>query len=121
TATGWSSRGRCCSTSGRRGGVGTRGFWSDSAMFRYVAFVWNDQDPGVHESAHELLQRQSAAGGDWRVALSGGGMEVRYAGAGDGSCSAYTLTEGGGVVLGNLFERKQEGVSTAASSALGEG
>ncbi|MGH8169532.1 MAG: asparagine synthase-related protein [Steroidobacteraceae bacterium] len=89
-------------------------------MFRYVAFVWNDQDPGVRESARDLLQRQSAAGGDWRVALRGSGMEVRYAGAGDGSCSTYTLTEEGGVVLGNLFERKQEGVSAAASSALGE-
>ncbi|MDE2261333.1 MAG: hypothetical protein KGL45_02290, partial [Gammaproteobacteria bacterium] len=89
-------------------------------MFRYVAFVWNDQDAGARESARALLQRHFAAGQDWRVALRGSGIEVRYAGGDSGSCAANLLAEGGGVVLGTLFARSPEGVSTAASRALGE-
>ena len=88
-------------------------------MFRYVAFVWNEQDAAARESARALLQRHAAAAGDWRVALRGNGAEVRYAGADGGSSAAYTLAEGGGVVLGTLFARSQEGMSTAAPTALG--
>jgi asparagine synthase (glutamine-hydrolysing) len=89
-------------------------------MFRYVAFVWNDQDAAAREAAQTLLQRHAASGEDWCVALRGSGAEVRYAGAGiDSSAAAYILVEGGGVVLGNLFARSQEGVSTAAPRDLG--
>jgi asparagine synthase (glutamine-hydrolysing) len=89
-------------------------------MFRYVAFVWNDQDAAAREAAQTLLQRHAALGEDWCVALRGSGAEVRYAGAGiDSSAAAYILVEGGGVVLGNLFARSQEGVSTAAPRDLG--
>ncbi|HEV2271328.1 MAG TPA: asparagine synthase-related protein [Steroidobacteraceae bacterium] len=88
-------------------------------MFRYVAFVWNDQDAAARESALALLQRHGAAESGWQVALRGSGAEVRYAKTGTGSCSAHILAEGGGVVLGNLFARSQEGVSTAAPTALG--
>ena len=88
-------------------------------MFRYVAFVWNDQDAGIREAARTLLQRHSAAGQEWRVALRGGGIEVRY-GGNPGSCAAYLLAEGGGAVLGNLFTRSQDGVSTPAPAALAE-
>jgi len=90
-------------------------------MFRYVAFVWNDQDPTLREAARALLQRHSAAGQDWRVALRGSGIEVRYAGADSSSCAAYLLAENGGVVLGNLFARSHEGVSKAVPTAIGEG
>jgi asparagine synthase (glutamine-hydrolysing) len=89
-------------------------------VFRYVAFVWNDQDAAARESARTLLQRHSAPEQDWRVALRGRGVEVRYATAGSSACVAYLLAEGGGVVLGNLFARSQEGVSTAAPPALAE-
>jgi asparagine synthase (glutamine-hydrolysing) len=88
-------------------------------VFRYVAFVWNDQDPAVRESARVLLQRHSASGQDWHVALSGSGAEVRYAKSGTATCAAYVLTDGGGVVLGSLFARSQEGVSTPAPQELG--
>ncbi len=87
-------------------------------MFRYVAFVWNEQDAAAREAARALLQRHSASGENWRVALRGNGAEVRYAGSGTGSSAAYVLVEGGGVVLGNLFARSQEGVSTPAPRDL---
>jgi len=89
-------------------------------MFRYVAFVWSERDAACRESARSLLARHPATGGDWRVALRGKGMEVRYVGAASGSSAAYQLADGGGVVLGTLFSRSQEGISAAAPKALGE-
>lgn len=88
-------------------------------MFRYVAFVWNDQDPAARESARELLQRQAAAGQGWQPGLRGRGVEVRYTRAEADSCSAYALAGGEGVVLGNLFARSQGGVSRPAPQPLG--
>ena len=88
-------------------------------MFRYVAFIWNDQDPAAREAARVLSQRHCASGEDWRVALRGSGAEVRYVKSGPGSSAAYLLAEGEGVVLGNLFARSQEGVSTPAPACLG--
>ncbi|HUN70764.1 MAG TPA: asparagine synthase-related protein [Steroidobacteraceae bacterium] len=88
-------------------------------MFRYVAFVWNDRDPAVRESAHALLQRHWASGQEWQAVLRGSGVEVRHAKSGPSSCGAYVLAEGGGVVLGNLFARAQDGVSTAAPPEIG--
>jgi asparagine synthase (glutamine-hydrolysing) len=90
-------------------------------MFRYVAFVWDERDDGAREAARDLLQRRLAGGQEWRVALSGAGIEVRYTAADDSSCAAYLLAEDGGVVLGNLFARSPEGVSTAAPRTLAEG
>ncbi|HEY6516965.1 MAG TPA: asparagine synthase-related protein [Steroidobacteraceae bacterium] len=87
-------------------------------MFRYVAFVWNEQDPAVRESARALLQRHSASADEWQVALRGSGAEVRYVKSGTAACAAYLLADGGGVVLGTLFARSQEGVSTAAPAQL---
>ncbi|MGH8298867.1 MAG: asparagine synthase-related protein [Steroidobacteraceae bacterium] len=89
-------------------------------MFRYVAFIWNDGDAACREAARALLLRQAASGRDWCVALRSQGVEVRYVRARTDSSAAYELTEGGGVVLGKLFRRSEEGVSTAAPQALGE-
>jgi asparagine synthase (glutamine-hydrolysing) len=89
-------------------------------MFRYVAVVWNEADAAARESAHALLQRQAAAGQEqWRTALRGRGVEVRYVRAATDSCAAYGLAEGDGVVLGNLFARSPEGVSAPAPPTLG--
>ena len=88
-------------------------------MFRYVACIWNDQDSAAREAAGSLLQRHSASGQDWHVALRGSGAEVRYVNSGTGSSTAYLLADGDGVVLGNLFARSQEGVSTPAPANLG--
>src|SRR6185437_4844646 len=89
-------------------------------MFRFVAFVWNDRDGSARESAHALLQRHSAGSQGWRVPLRGKGVEVRYVKADADACTGYLLTDDGGVVLGNLFARSQEGVSTPAPASLAE-
>ncbi len=88
-------------------------------MFRYVAFVWDDQDAAARECARALLDRHSAAGEGWRVGLRGRGVEVRHAGADAEACIAHGLAEGDGVVLGTLFARSPEGVSTPAPRPLG--
>jgi asparagine synthase (glutamine-hydrolysing) len=88
-------------------------------MFRYVGCIWNDRDPAAGEAARAMLQRLAVPGHDWRVALHGSGVEVRYAKSVAGSSTAYLLAEGDGVVLGNLFARSQEGVSTPAPVDLG--
>lgn len=87
-------------------------------MFRYVAFVWNDQDPAARESARALLQRQAVAAQGWQPGLRGRGVEVRYTRADADSCGAYALAGGEGVVLGDLFARSQEGVSRPAPQSL---
>lgn len=93
-------------------------------MFRYVALVWNDEDPAARESAATLLQRlahrEEAAGEGWRAGLRGRGLQVRYTRADADSCEAYPLAGGEGVVLGDLFVRPQEGLSRAAPRPLAE-
>jgi len=88
-------------------------------VFRYVAFVWNEQDPAAREAARALLQRQAAMAPGWRVALRGNGVEVRCTRAAPDSCDSYEVGEGEGVVLGDLFARSPEGVSTAAPRPIG--
>jgi asparagine synthase (glutamine-hydrolysing) len=89
-------------------------------MFRYVAWVWNDRDVAGREAARALLERHGAIAPDWRVALRGRGVEVRYVRARTDCSKAYELADDGGVVLGTLFARSEEGVSTAAPPTLGE-
>lgn len=89
-------------------------------MFRYVAFIWNDQDAASRESAGALLQRHGAHAQGWCEALRGRGLEVRYLRADTDASVAYELASGDGIVLGNLFARSEEGVSTAAPRKLGE-
>jgi asparagine synthase (glutamine-hydrolysing) len=88
-------------------------------MFRYVAFVWNDEDAAARECARVLMHRHSGAGGGWSVGLKGRGVEVRYAGADNRACLAYPLADGDGLVLGTLFARPQEGISKPAPQPLG--
>ncbi|MGH8290129.1 MAG: asparagine synthase-related protein [Steroidobacteraceae bacterium] len=89
-------------------------------MFRYVALVWNDRDAAAREAARALLERHWPVAQNWRVGLRGRGIEVRYVRARTDSSQAYEVADSGGVVLGTLFARSAEGVSTAAPQALGE-
>ncbi len=85
-------------------------------MFRYVAFVWNEEDADARGQALALLS-QSPPG--WRTVLHGRGIEVRCAGLRSDSCEAYRLAGGEGVVLGRLFARG-EGGSTPAPAVFSE-
>jgi asparagine synthase (glutamine-hydrolysing) len=89
-------------------------------VFRYLAFVWHDQDAAARESARRLIHRHSSQSPEWRVATNEKGLFVGYAGARAGSSEPYLLHAGGGVVLGKLFERSSDGPSTPAPLAFDE-
>jgi asparagine synthase (glutamine-hydrolysing) len=84
-------------------------------MFRYLAFLWNDRDPGPRAAARTLRERHGGGRIGWRTVFGGRGIEVRCAGERAGSSAAYRLAEGGGVVLGKLFARSEAGSSPAPS------
>ncbi len=86
-------------------------------MFRYVAFVWNEEDPGAHGEALTLLASLPGVT-DWKTVLRGRGVQVSAAGMRAGSCEVYRLGDGAGVILGKLFVRGSGG-SRPAPAELG--
>ncbi len=80
-------------------------------MFRYVAFVWHDEDPSARGMAARLIERHAASGQEWKPALHTRGLYVGYAGERPGSSEPYVLHSGAGVVLGKLFSRGADGES----------
>lgn len=71
-------------------------------MFRYIAFVW-DEEHSQAQAAQLLASRLQPAGA-WSSALHVPGMHVLYAGARPGSSEAYRLNGIDGVLLGTVFE-----------------
>ena len=89
-------------------------------MFRYLAFVWHDEDAAARETARRLIDRHSSHLPEWHTALSRKGLFVGYAGARVGCSEPYRLAGGAGVVLGKLFERSLNSPSTSAPLSLDE-
>ncbi len=89
-------------------------------MFRYLAFVWHDEDAAARETARRLIDRHSSHAPGWHVALSQKGLYVGYAGARVGSSEPYCLAGSAGVVLGKLFERPTNSASISAPLSLDE-
>jgi asparagine synthase (glutamine-hydrolysing) len=77
-------------------------------MIRYIAFSWNADDAGEREAAQLLLHRFAIFGSTWHRGLSRNDISVFYTGSRFGSSNAYELTNGGGVVIGTLFERDRD-------------
>ncbi|MGH8210343.1 MAG: asparagine synthase-related protein [Steroidobacteraceae bacterium] len=89
-------------------------------MFRYLAFVWHDQDAAARDTARRLIDRHASHSPDWQVALGKKGLFVGYAGARIGSTEPHCLQGGAGVVLGKLFERPPNSPSIAAPLTFDE-
>ncbi len=89
-------------------------------MFRYVAFVWDDDDFAARGSAGVLAQRLQASSPDWCLQLEGKGLRVFCAGLRAGSSEAYRLHDDVGVVVGKLFHRSPSAASKSAPPELGE-
>ena len=87
-------------------------------MFRYLAFVWHDEDAAARETARSLIDRHSSHWPEWQVALRRKGIFVGYAGTRVGSSEPCFLADGAGVVLGKLFERSAGGQSVATPLTL---
>ena len=86
---------------------------STAALFRYLAFIWHDEDEAARETARRLIERHCANSSEWRVALKKKGLFVGYADAREGATQVHCLEGGAGVVLGKLFERSGNNPSTA--------
>src|ERR1700722_15782622 len=89
-----------------RSRAGTIGLdrYRGATMLRYVACVWNSDDPSQQREAN-FLQRRMMAEPRWRVLLDAPGLLVLGAGIHGRRAECYELPERGGVVLGNLFNR----------------
>lgn len=89
-------------------------------MFRYLAFVWHDEDIAARETARGLIDRHSSHWPEWHVALRKKGIFVGYAGTRVGSSEPCLLADGTGVVLGKLFQRLSNSPSIPAPPSLDE-
>jgi asparagine synthase (glutamine-hydrolysing) len=89
-------------------------------VFRYVAFVWDDADSAARASADALTQRLARHAPDLSAVLSRNGLRVFCAGVRAGSSEPYQLSDGAGVVLGKLFERRAAATSASAPLALAD-
>ena len=87
-------------------------------MFRYVAFIWNDREPGAPRAAHALAARLGRQSEPWRSVFSAGGVRVWCAGESWGQSETRQLADGLGVILGTLFVRDGAGGSAAAAQRL---
>ncbi len=87
-------------------------------MFRYVAFVWDDADSAARASADALTQRLARHAPELSAVLSRNGLRVFCADVRAGSSEPYQLSDGAGVVLGKLFERRAAATSSSAPLAL---
>ena len=88
-------------------------------MFRYVALIWDDQNPTAGSRARELSERVLAMDSRWRRVFSDMGVDVLCRDARLGASEPHLLHQGLGVVLGTLFERS-EGVSRRIGASIGE-
>jgi asparagine synthase (glutamine-hydrolysing) len=89
-------------------------------LFRYLAFIWHDEDEAARATARRLIERHCANSSEWRIALRKKGLFVGYAGARVGSMQAHCLQDNAGVVLGRLFERSGNSPSTSVPLELDE-
>lgn len=89
-------------------------------MFRYLALAFPLESPQGRDTAQRLIQRHTAHCAGWSSVLIAPGLYVACAGVRPGSSEPYLLHEGGGVVLGKLFQRPAEGPSQAALTPLDE-
>jgi asparagine synthase (glutamine-hydrolysing) len=88
-------------------------------VFRYLAFVWHDDDAAARETARRLIDRHSSQSPEWQIALRKQGLFVGYAGTRVGSNELHDLG-GRGVVLGKLFERPTDSPSSPAPLTFDE-
>jgi len=89
-------------------------------LFRYLAFIWHDEDEAARETARRLIERHCANSSEWRVALRKKGLFVGYAGIREGATQVHCLQGGAGVILGKLFERSGNNPSSVAPLNLDE-
>jgi asparagine synthase (glutamine-hydrolysing) len=89
-------------------------------VFKYVAFVWNDADAQARDGARVLGDKLRSASAGWAPVLETRGLVVFCRDVRPGTSEPYRLHDDAGVVLGKLFARGSDAVSSTAPNALAE-
>lgn len=84
-------------------------------MLRYLGMIWDDASPQENEAAQLLGSRLQKLSPAWRLEFSGPGIQVF--GAGDSS-SIHRLCGDAGVVIGTVFTRSRDVLSSAPDQRL---
>lgn len=84
------------------------------AVFRYFILLWNAQSVVSSSEAEDLRRRIQATSPNWRVALAANGVSVLIADA-SRAMTARLLSDGAGLVLGEIFVRPQDLDSAAVA------
>ncbi|HEY7642146.1 MAG TPA: asparagine synthase C-terminal domain-containing protein [Steroidobacteraceae bacterium] len=77
-------------------------------MFRYVALIWNAQDPRQIDAAQAATRRLKATTPQWHEALDRAGLRVLCTDIQPGSLEPRPLAASAGVLLGSLFTRNSD-------------
>ncbi len=78
-------------------------------MYRYLAFVWNPNDPQSVRALHSFKASPASVPAEWSIAYATPGAFVVHTGIRQGSAEAHSLGQGSGVVLGKIFDRRHDG------------
>lgn len=87
-------------------------------MLRYLGMIWDDASPQQHEAAQLVGPRLRKLWPTWREEFSAPGMQVFCAGANSGSQHVHRLANDAGVVIGTLFARSADILSSAPNEQL---
>lgn len=88
-------------------------------MYRYIAAIWQPRDvTGLH--AADCLQRLSTTQQRWSAAFDEPGILVVHARHNENAPDQYPLHRNSGVILGRLFDRRQEDYSRPIDIHFGE-
>ncbi|MDY6944824.1 MAG: hypothetical protein SXG53_03820, partial [Pseudomonadota bacterium] len=86
-------------------------------MLRYLGMVWDEANPQQQETAQLIATRLSQLSPAWRQQFHAAGMQVFCAGARDDT-QIHRVAEDGGIVIGALFARHRDLLSSAPDGQL---
>lgn len=87
-------------------------------MHRYLAIVWNREDPRQSAKAAAMVDHIRNACPDLNCAFERDGLKVLHAGARRGESQTYLLADNAGVVLGTLFRQGMDSEGCAERGTL---
>ena len=74
-------------------------------MFRYLALMWNNLDPGPSNASNTLVETLRTTDRTFRLSFEAEGMRILCADESKSGMKAHVLARNHGVVLGTIFKR----------------
>tara|TARA_R110002096_G_scaffold139512_14_gene293942 strand:+ start:1289 stop:3124 length:1836 start_codon:yes stop_codon:yes gene_type:complete len=87
-------------------------------MYRYLALAWNTKSPDCTAYAAHLSKSFQEKSPIWSRIFHHPGLMVFHEAGNPKSMQAYSLGKNGGVILGRLFTRAQDDMSSSAKSTI---